>query len=66
MPVIQPSSVSFSYFILAVPMHEYLGKHLFMSSTFPVLVLNGPCFFQQCSYKCTMHIWRKIVEMLIH
>ena len=41
-----PSScVSLSYFILAVPMHECLGKHLYMSSPFPIAILNGSSFF---------------------
>ena len=33
---IPSSSVSLSYFILAVPMHEGLGKHSCMSSPFPI------------------------------
>ena len=40
-----PSSVSLSYFILAVPMRECLGQHSCMSSTFPIAILNGTCFF---------------------
>ena len=35
------SSVSLSYFILAVPMRECLGKHSCMSSPFPIAILNG-------------------------
>ena len=38
-------SVSVSYFILAVPMHECLGKHSCMSSTFLIAILNSTCFF---------------------
>ena len=38
------SSVSLSYLILAVPMREYLGKHLCMSSPFPIAILNGTSF----------------------
>ena len=34
-----------SYFILAVPMPDCLGKHSCMSSTFPIAVANGTCFF---------------------
>ena len=34
-----------SYFILAVPMREYFGKHSCMSSTFPIAILNGTFFF---------------------
>ena len=39
------SSVSLSYFVLAVPMRECLGKHSCMSSPFPIAILNGTCFF---------------------
>ena len=39
------SSVSLSYFILAVPMRECLGKHSCTSSTFSIAILNGTCFF---------------------
>ena len=34
------SSLSLSYFILAVPMRQSLGKHSFMSSSFPIVILN--------------------------
>ena len=34
-------SVSLSYFILAVPMRECLGKHSCTSSPFPIAILNG-------------------------
>ena len=30
-----------SYFILAVPMHKCVGKHLCMSYTFPIAILNA-------------------------
>ena len=43
------SSVSLSYFILAVPMRECLGKHSCMSSQFPIAILNGTFFF--CSWR---------------
>ena len=33
------SSVSLSYFILAVPLRECLGKHSCMSSPFPIAIL---------------------------
>ena len=36
---------SSSYFILAVPMQECLGEHSCMSSTLPIAILNGACFF---------------------
>ena len=41
------SSGSFSYFILAVPMCECLGKHTCMSSLFPVAILNGTFIFRE-------------------
>ena len=39
------SSVSLSYFILAVPMRECLGKPSCMSSPFPIAILNGTSSF---------------------
>ena len=39
--VFLPYSVSLSYLILAVPMHECLGKHLGVNSTFPIAIING-------------------------
>ena len=44
-PFLPYLSVSLSYFILAVPMSKCLGKHSFMSSPFPIAILNIPCFF---------------------
>ena len=41
-----PLSVSLSYFILAGPMHECLGKHSWMSSPFPIAILNGTFFHE--------------------
>ena len=41
MPLFLPSSVSLSYFIFALPMHECLGKHSRLSSPFPIAILNG-------------------------
>ena len=42
-----PSSVSLSYFILAVPMRECLGKHPCMSSPCPIAILNGTFLFRE-------------------
>ena len=39
------SSFILSYFILADPMHECLGKHSCMSSTFPITMLIATSFF---------------------
>ena len=39
------SSVPLSYFSLAVPMRECLGKHSYMSSPFPIAILNGTSSF---------------------
>ena len=39
------SSVPLSYFSLAVPMRECVGKHLCMSSPFPIAILNGTSSF---------------------
>ena len=46
MPLLLPnSSVSLSYFVLAVPMLEYLGKYSCMSSPCPIAILNGTFLF---------------------
>ena len=39
------SSLSLSYFILAVPIRKCLGKHSCMSSSFPIFILNDTSFF---------------------
>ena len=39
------SSLSQSFFILAVPMCKCLGKCSCMSSSFPIVILNDTCFF---------------------
>ena len=41
-----PTFICLSYFILAVPMRECLGKHLCMSSPFPKAILNGTFLFR--------------------
>ena len=47
-PLFLPSSsVSLSYFILAVFMRECLGKHSCTSSPFPIAMLNGILFFRE-------------------
>ena len=44
-PLFLPSSsLSLSYFILAVPMRECLGKQSYMSSPIPIAILNGTFF----------------------
>ena len=43
-PLFLTSSVSLSYFILAVPMRKGLGKHSCMRSQFSIAILNGNCF----------------------
>ena len=40
-------SVSLPYLTIALPMHEFLGKHLCMSSQFPIAILNGTLFFHE-------------------
>ena len=45
-PLFSPSSsVSSSYFTLAVPMRECLGKHSCMISSFAIAILNGTSYF---------------------
>ena len=47
-PIFLPSSsVSLSYFILAVSMRECYGKHSRRSSPFPVAILNDTLFFRE-------------------
>ena len=47
-PLFSPSSsVSLSYFVLAVPMRECLGKHSCMRSPFPIAILNGTFLFRE-------------------
>ena len=47
-PLFLPSSsVSLSYFVLAVPMRECLGKHSCMSSPCPIAILNGTLHFRE-------------------
>ena len=58
-PLFSPSSVSLSYFILAVPMCEYLGKRSCMSSPFHIATLNGT-FFREITWS----IWSKSMEKI--
>ena len=45
-PLFLPSSsVSLSYFVLAVPMGENLGKDSCMSSSCPIAILSGAFLF---------------------
>ena len=48
-PLFLPSS---SYFILAVPMRECLGKHSCMSSPCPIAILNGTFHFLRGAIVC--------------
>ena len=41
------SSVSLSYFVLAVPIRKCLGKHSCISSPFPIAILNGTFLFRE-------------------
>ena len=64
-PLLLPSScVSLSYFILAVPIRECLGKHLFMSFPFPIAVLNGTSFFSLFGARETKHSQRTLLLAL--
>ena len=55
-PLFLSSSVSLSYFILAVPMRECLGKHSCMSSPFPIAILNCTFFFRSVK---SMNNWKR-------
>ena len=48
-PLLISSSVSSSYFVLAVPMRECLEKHSCISFPFSIAILNGICFFSGCA-----------------
>ena len=51
-----PSSVSLSYFILAIPMRKCLGKHSCTSSLFPIAILNATLFFRSVM---AMNNWKR-------
>ena len=54
-PLFLPSSsVSLSYFVLAVPMSECLWKHLCMSSPCPIAILNGTFLFSRSEIVCNL------------
>ena len=38
-------------------MGKSLEKHSCMSSSFPIVMLNGTSFFRQCNYQCTKENW---------
>ena len=57
-----PSSVSLSYFILAVQMHECLGKHSCMISQLPIAILNGT-FFR--SVKAVNNLKRSAIKQIL-
>ena len=54
-PLFSPSSsVSLSYFVLAVPMRECLGKHSCVSSPYPMAILNGTFLFSRGEIVCNL------------
>ena len=55
------SSVSLSYFILAVPMRECLGKHSCMISQFPIAILNGTSSFLSLVQENIKHAQRTLL-----
>ena len=61
-PLFLPSSsVSLSYFVLAVPMRECLGKHSCMRSPCPIAILNGTFLFSRGELVCNFG-WSLIYE----
>ena len=48
------SSVSLSYFVLALHMRECLGKHSCMSSPCPIAILNGTFLFSGEEIVCNL------------
>ena len=55
------SSVALSYFVLAVPMRECLGKHSCISSPCPITILNGTFLFSRGEIVCNLELGRSIV-----
>ena len=55
-----------SHFILSVPMHECLGKRSWMSSTFPIAILNGTCFFSTDQLQVHNAYSERKVEIVKH
>ena len=54
-PLFLPSSsVSLSYFVLAVPMRECFGKHSCMRSPCPIAILNGTFLFSRGEIVCNL------------
>ena len=54
-PLFLPSSsVSLSYFVLAVPMSECLGKQSWISSPCPIAILNGTYLFSRGKIVCNL------------
>ena len=54
-PLFLPSSsVSLSYFVLAVPIRECLGKHSCMSSAYPIAILNSTFIFSRGEIVCNL------------
>ena len=51
-----PSSISLSYFILAVPMRKCMGKHSWMSSPFLITILNATFCFRSVK---AMNNWKR-------
>ena len=52
-PLFLPSSsVSLSYFALAISMRECLGKHSYMSSPCPIAIPNGTFLFSRGEIVC--------------
>ena len=49
-PLLPSSFVSLSYFILAVPTRECLGKHPCMRSPCPIAMLNGTFLFREAKW----------------
>ena len=52
-------SVSLSYFILAVPMLEWMGKHLCMSFPFPIAILICASFLPTAQLRVHMRRSRR-------
>ena len=58
--LISTLTVYLSYFIVAISMRKCLGKHSWMSSTFPISILSGRLtfIFIYCLFRCCRNLLR--------
>ena len=63
-PLFLPSSsVSLSYFVLAVPIQKCLGKHSCMSSPCPIAILNGTLIFLRSEIVWNSFVYQNQIKL---